>query len=399
MWKLRGLSWIVASALLAAPAAWAQEQAQDESAAKRTRLGLRLSDALQKLKREQAKERGWALSVMSTAAAGFDSNIFDSPDTETDSLFYDFGLKLESLQYFDEHESLKMSLEGAGSIYPESSTLAEATQTFRAKYSSRFGKRVRLSFAGKVKHSNDDSVDITGSDFNRDFEYFSYRARPAIRYRLSKRQTLRLSYTGEWKDYSETSGQDSLDWWAHGPSAWYHFKPSDSTSLKLGYRFTVRNYDEDVASLQDGTDLAANPNEEHHYHRVEAKATWRPLSWLELDGGYRFKMKDDQFEEFETYEEGKWAAGVTLSPFPSFTLRAETTLANREYDNRPAELAGETLEYDKLTGSITAHYQINRGMSFYARYSYADRDSNRDTGTSYQDYTVSRFLTGFSFVR
>ncbi|TDJ05521.1 MAG: hypothetical protein E2O71_11040 [Deltaproteobacteria bacterium] len=399
MRKLRGLSWIVASALLAAPAAWAQEQAQDESAAKRTRLGLQVPDELQQLKRDRAKERGWALTFMSTAAAGFDSNLFNSPDAETDSAFYDFGLKLESLHYFDAQQSLKLSLEGTGSLYPESSSIAEATQKLRAKYSNRLGKRIRLSFAGTVKHANDDEIDINGNEFTRDFENFTYKAKPSIRFRLSKRQALSLAYSGAWSDYEETSGQASLDWWAHGPAAQYRFKLSDAASLRVVYGFTIRNYDENLASLKDGTNLATNPSEKHHYQRVDVKGTWRPVSWLELDGGYRFKIKDDRFEGFESYEEAKWTTGLTLSRFPPWTLHAEAAFTQRDYDNRLGDLATETLEYDKLEGSITASYKVKHGFSFYAHYSYANRDSNRSTGSSYRDYSFHRFLTGFSFAR
>ena len=276
---------------------------------------------------------------------------------------------------------------------------AEATEKFRAKYSNRLGKRIRLSFAGTVKHANDDEIDINGNDFTRDFENFTYKAKPSIRFRLSKRQALSLAYSGEWSEYAETSGQESLDWWAHGPAAQYRFKLSDAASLRVVYGFTIRNYDENLASLKDGTNLATNPSEKHHYQRVDVKGTWRPVSWLELDGGYRFKTKEDQFEGFESYEERKWKTGLTLSRFPPWTLRAEGAFSERQYDNRLGELATETLEYDKLEANITAYYKVKYGFSFYAHYSYANRDSNRSSGSSYRDYSYHRFLTGFSFAR
>ncbi len=384
--------------LLAVPAARAQEQAQDESAAKRARLGLRVSDELRKMKRDRAKEQGSAWTFMGTAAVGQDSNIFDSPGSERDSLFYDFGLKIESLYYFEEHESVKVSLKGTGSLYPESSTMADASQEFKAKYSNRLTDWVRLSLAGMIGHSHDDEVDILGSDFAQDFEHTVYRIKSSARLRLSDRQTLALSYVAKWKDYWDTSDRDSLDWWSHGPTALYRVKIGDSTSLSLSYGFSVRTYDEDLASLVDGTDLASNPEEEHHYHRVAVEGRWRPKRWLELSGRYRFRLKDDRFEDFEAYDEAKWTSGLTLIPFRRVTLRAEGSYAKRDYEHRPGELPGETLEYDEITGSITAHYQVQRNLSLYGRYSFIDRDSNRDTGTSYLDYKVFRFLTGFSFV-
>lgn len=385
--------------LLTAPAAWAQEQAQDESAAKSTRLGLTASEDLEDLKREQAREGGQPWTFIGTAAAGHDSNIFDSPNAETDGVFYDFGLKLENLRYFNEHDSLKFSLKTTGSLFPESSTLASATQGIKFRYSKRLSDRLRFRLSGKGEHANDDVVDITGDEFLRDFGQFSYSIKPSLRFRLSKRQTLRLAYAGKWKDYSETSSRDSLDWFAHGPKASYRVKLSDSLSLSTGYRFTVRNYDEDLASFADGTEPVTNPKEEHYYHRFDAEAEWQPTDWLVMDWSYRFKTKDDRFDDFESYQDKKWAFGMTVLSGTKLTVRAEGFFSDREYDNRLGDLATETLEYDKLGGSLTAHYQLSRNLAAYARYSYADRDSNRTIGTSYRDYEVSTFLTGLTFAR
>ena len=385
--------------LLAAPAARAQEQAQDESAAKRAWLGLTASEELKDLKYQQAQEGGWPWTLMTTVAAGDDSNIFDSPNAETDGVFYDFGLKLENLHYFGEHDSLKLTFAGTGSIYPESSTLASATQKIKLRYANRLSKRIRFRLEGMASHQNDDKVSIDGHEFLRDFGQVVYRVKPSLRFRLSKRQTFTLAYAGKWKNYAETSGQASLDWFAHGPKARYGVKISDSLSFSGGYSFTLRNYDEDLAALANGTELATNPKEEHRYHRFGAKAEWRPADWLVMDGRYRVKTKDDQFDDFESYEDKKWAFGMTLLPMPGLSIRAEGFSSDREYDNRLGELPTETLEYDKVGGSLTAHYQLSRNLALYARFSHVDRDSNRETGSSYRDYEVTTFLAGFAFAR
>ena len=396
---LQGLAGFCVVVLLAAPAAQAQEQAQDESAAKRTRLGLTAPNELANHKRAQAKEGGWPWTFMGTAAAGTNSNLFQSPNTETDGVFYDFGLRLQNLHYFGEHHSLKLTLRGTGSLYPESSTLAAATQEIKLRWANRLGDRIRFRLSGMAGHANDDAVDITGADFLRDFGSFVYRVQPSIRFRLTRRHAFTLSYVGKRKDYTETSGRDSLDWLAHGARARYRAKFGDSLSFSAAYGFTIRKYDEDLASLADGTDLPTNPKEEHYYHRIQAKAEWWLGDRLVMDGRYRFKIKDDQFEAFESYEDNKWSSGVTLLPMRGLSIRAEAFYSEREYDKRHGELPGETLEYETLGGNVTAHYQLSRNLALYARYSYVDRDSNRETGTAYRDYEVTRLLAGFSFAR
>ncbi|NRA03150.1 MAG: hypothetical protein HRU00_11190 [Myxococcales bacterium] len=44
-----------------------------------------------------------------------------------------------------------------------------------------------------------------------------------------------------------------------------------------------------------------------------------------------------------------------------------------------------------------ARYRFSKNISWFARYDFADRNSNRDTGTTYRDYRVHRVLAGVSF--
>ena len=98
--------------LLSSPGA-AQEQAQDEKLWDRATLSLEPSPELNRQKREKAREGRWAWTLLGRAAAGFDTNIYQGPNNEQDSLTQDVGVKLDGLRYLDNGDRLSLSLKGS----------------------------------------------------------------------------------------------------------------------------------------------------------------------------------------------------------------------------------------------------------------------------------------------
>ena len=390
---------------LAAPQARAQEQAQDERPMERANVGLQASGEVEERKRAQAKEGAWAWTLLGMFGAGYDSNIFESPSSgptpplspgKESSLVYDAGLKVAALRYFNDRDRLSLSFAATGSPNLEESKITEYGQRLRARYSARFSNRLRFSISGAVQHENDNEADAFGGSLSRDYENFAYRLSPSLRYKLSKRQSVRLSFPVKLKDYEETTLENSLDWWEYGPVLKYRARWSRAF-LELSYAFSVRSYDDELASLADGSEVATNAEEEHHYNKLGIELGWRPTERLELFSGYRFRSKDDRFEGFESYDDHRWEIGFAATPRSEWAIRAKISYGKRDYDKRLGELPTEELEYDKLRASLVARYQMSENLSFFARYSFSERDSNRSTGTSYRDYEVHRFFTGLSF--
>ncbi len=392
------LSIVILSSLLLSTAR-AQEQAQDDSVLRRSRIGLSAPEQLKKAKREKAREGQWAWTVLGSAGAGSDSNIYLSPSSERDAVLYDFGLKLEGLRYFSSSQKFKVSLSGGGTFHPGASDINDFSQKLRASYTKRLTKWLRFSLGGKIKHQNDDAVDDLGNNLTRDFEYFSYELKPSLRLKLRGGQSVKVSYQAQRKDYTEVSATPSLDYLSRGPSVEYKVKLGDRVTLRGEYKLLVRRYDDDPSSTSAGVELATNPDEEHDYKTAEIEATWRVLDWLGLSAGYRLSTKDDQFQGFESYDDRRAQVAFTVYPNRALVLRAEGSSARRDYDKRPGTLPGETLEYDRLEARVTGYYQVSRNLAVYARYEIVDRDSNRSTGTSYRDYTAHRVLAGVSFAR
>ncbi len=395
----------VLTCALAVPQARAQEQAQDERPMERARVGLLASGDLQERKIARAREGRWAWTLLGMVDVGYDSNIFKSPSSglipalspgKENALAYDVGLKVAVLRYFNDRDRLSLSLAATGSPNLEESKITEYTQKFRARYSARFSNRLRFSVSGTVQHENDDEADAFGGSLSRDLENFAYKVSPSLRYKLSKRQSVRLSFPVKLKDYEETTLVNSLDYREYGPRLKYRGRWSTSF-VELSYAFAVRSYDDELASLADGSTVATNPEEEHRYHKIGIELGWRLSDNFELFGGYRFRSKDDRFEGFESYDDHSWQIGFAATPARAWSIRAKVSYGKREYDNRHGDLPTEELEYDKLGGSLMTVYRMSKHLSLFTRYSYSKRDSNRSTGTSYLDYEVHRFFMGLSF--
>lgn len=385
----------LAVALGAAPAG-AQEQAQDESTTERLTIGLKPSAELEEIKEQQAKEGRWAWTVLGMAVSGYDTNIYESPNDEEGSILYGMGLRTVGERYFNPRDRLKLSLMGTASPLVDTSKVAEYTQELSARYTARLSKGLRFSLSGKVEHQNDDEVNAFGRSLSQDYEHFAYRISPSMRFKLAPGHSLRLSFPFKFKDYEETSGEDSLDWWEYGPSLRYRLKLSDAASLALSYAFSIREYDEDLAALADGTELLTNPEEEHYYHKVGLKGRWRPTPMLELSAAYKLRVKDDQYKGFESYDEHRFELGFQLSPTPELIFHVKASYADRQYDRRPGDLPTEDLEWDQLRTTVSAQYRLSKNLALFAQYAFADRDSNRDLGTSYRDYQVHKALMGVS---
>lgn len=401
----RVVAYAVLAFVLVVPAAKAQEQAQDESPVKRAKIGLEPSAEVGDLRRQRAREGRWAWTFLGMFAAGYDSNIFESPSSgptpalspgKESSLVYDVGLKAAVLRYFNDRDRLSLSLTTTGSPVLEDSKVTDYRQVLRARYTARISRRLRYSLSATIKHENDDEADAFGSGLSRDFESLSYRVSPSVSYKLSKAQSVRLSFPVKMKDYEETSLETSLDWLEYGPTLKYRAKWRRSF-LELGYRFAMRSYDDEPASFADGSSAATNPEEEHRYHKLGLELGLRPSENLELFAGYQFKTKDDRFEGYESYDDHGWEIGFAATPRREWAIRAKLSYRQRDYDKRLGDVATEQLEYDRLTASLLARYVVSSHLSLFATYSFADRDSNRSTGTAYRDYDAHRFFTGVSY--
>jgi hypothetical protein len=377
-------------ALLVALPTWAQEAAEDDPADELARIGLEKSPDLRKAKRRHAKKEGWALTGVAAGAVGYDSNIFQGPESTQDSAVFDLDAKFEGLFYFTGRDRLKAGVESTNRPYTASSKVDDLTQKGMIAYYHRFREVGTYSLGGEVKHSNDSATNSIGEEFTRDFEYVSYRGRTAFRWKPAADHVLRFRYGFKRKDYVETEGLNSLDWWRHGLKVQYAYRDSDPLRLWAGYEFEQQLYDDEDAANRDGSEPEINPAEEHFFHTARASAKWQVSPILSLSVEFRFRNKDDRFDDYESYYDHRGEFEVALVPIESLRLEARTRISHRDYHRRPEDTTVDpetgTLEYNRYRVDLTARYEITEHLAVWAVYGFDKRDSNRIGGTSFRSY-------------
>ena len=385
--------------LLIAPYAGAQEQEEDERYIDRSMHHLDPSPQLARDKRREAAEGNWAWTLLGSFAVGYDTNIYESPSGETGSGIGQVGLRAEGLRHFENGHRLKLSATTIGSPYLETSDVSEYMQQVKARYRWKLSDRFRFGWTARVAHENDNEFDQFGGELSKNYENFNYRTAPSVSMKLWEDTKLKLALPLERKDYAEQSDKESLDWQSYGGEFSFGTKLSRTVKASGRYGFSIRSYDEDGARSSSGDSFAINPDEKHHYHHGRAQLAWSPSKSLGFTLGYDLRHKADQFEGYETYTDQRVKLGTTLNPTSALTLGLTGSFAHRQYDGRESDeddADDAKLKYDRVRATVFARYRVSKNLSWFARYDFADRDSNRDTGTTYRDYRVHRLLAGLS---
>lgn len=390
-------AWLLATFLvLGAGSAWAQAEQSEDDSDSRTQLysGLVESSALRRSKLRLSRT-SWAFTAVGSAAAVYDSNVFRGPDARSAG-FGNLALGGIARRAFDSGGRLKIEAAGGASPYSrDSDVLNEYGAKAKAGYTHRFTDDLSARLYAAVKYSNDHATDIEGQPFVRSFENVSYRFGASSTHATGDWGVLRLSYDAKRKDYSNTALLPSLDWWRHRVGARQRFYLGDSAKIDLDYRFSVQDYDEEPS--QDSSGLPDPTVEEHFFHHARVKGSWDIARWIEVSAGYRFKRKDDRFDDYESYDSHKLAFVAEMATSRDLSLEVGSTLEFRRYDNRLANLvAGETLEYDKYSFFVNGSYDISKNMAAWVGYHFTDRDSNRSFGTSFRSYSDHQIFAGLS---
>ena len=372
----------------------AQEAPEDERAYERARIALQVPREIRRAKRKRAREGAWVWTGIANAMTGYDSNVHDGPGEQspgdvpiTDSATFDFDAKLEGLHYFSDNDRFKFSFESLNHMLTATRRAADYTQRARFFYAHRlFERKASLAIKGAISHTNDSVTTSRGDKLTRDFENMVYRSTASFRLKIGRGQVASVSYGFKRKDYFETPGLNSLDWWRHGPKASWGIDLPRRISAEASYRFWIQNYDDEPSSVESGVEFPENPQEEHFFHTLRLDVLWRPNERVWLDARYRFRRKDDRFQSYESYSDHGVELSAHTRAFDALELEASGGFHRRNYDNRPGD-APDTLRYDLWRADALARYALTSHLAVYSLYEFETRDTNRSAGSTYRDYT------------
>ncbi len=344
-------------------------------------------------RREAKRSHSWILTDMATVATGFDSNIHESPNGAEHSAAGTFGAKLEALRYAGDQNRFRITTEALGTRDTKTSDTSPFQQEVTAFWGRRTGSYSTTATL-KAKHHNDSSTNVNGDDLIRNFEYFSYQGSFGAWIYPGKDSAVRISARVQRRDYQETPGRNSLDWWKVEPRIAYRLDLSDKLQSQIFYSLTLQRYDANLASTATGITAIGNPEEKHLFHRagldLEAELSDRLRATLEYD----FKAKDDRFEGFESYQTHTIDVELQWRPTSRWKLVAGAAYGHRDYDKRPGT-NGDTLHYDRWQALALASYRFSDPVTLFVDYELSLRDTNRSTTrTTFRDYERHATMVG-----
>ncbi len=381
----------VAVGLTGAPQA---QEIQDVGSVRQMSIGLSAPNDLKRTKRRRAKKGEWPVTMMAAAALGRNSNIFLAPTREQASLVSQGAISGEMLHYFSDSTRISINAAGNGSFHTASSRADSFGFDGSVFIAHRFGSSLKFLMNTRFSRENDDVTRIDGSLLRRNFAANVYRSSPALVFRPNRDHRLRIGYRVKFKDFDETPGLSSLDWWSHGPRASYRWSFTKESDIAFSYSFGHQLYSEEPSSFSDGRELRSNPTERHFFHSTDVEVGWEPSDRLAFDAGVGWQRKDDLFEDFESHNTIVVDASARLTAL-GIEFSLEGDYRRRWYDKRPNDGSG-SLKYHKARGKIGARRQLSDTIAAFATYDVLWRSTNRHEGINFRSYLIHQASIGLS---
>lgn len=357
------------------------------------------------------------VSPFATVEAGFESNVFQSPDTfagttepvKDDSfLRYEAGVDLawrfpagRRVDFSLAHEEIRFSSHSLMNRY--------GTDVW-AQYRHPLNDRWELSTAGYWESRRERGVDVDGLPLSQTYTYTAFEISPRVEWKgpvfddlgLSEvRFTLThraadyetpVSTTVQSQDYSQNKfGLRLLQNYSPQTAAWFE------------YEVEMRDYDHYIARLGGPAALEGDqdPNgtlRSHTDHHLALAWENRPRPGVRWELGLTAAVRDDGFQNYFGYKEaGLYVKGKHR--FPSKTeLSGKASWATRRYDVQTLSLLDATKRQVSLPrASLKAAQPLGARWKVHARYDFDSQDSNINSPTSplqgFTDHVLSAGVT------
>ena len=390
----RILSLILGATTVVPTALSAAEGADEEGSVSISGL-LNVSESLRSEKRAEARKGAWPVTVEMGLGAGWNSNIYDGwAGQEVDSALIVGAAKLGLEHRFTAQDRWRINGQAQGKWVAEDSTANVSEGRVETDWQHKFSPAVTTMLQIGADVQNDTALTALGTELTRDEDFLAYNGRGSIDIDLTSSDNVETGVLYRRKNYVETPGLNTLDWDQFGGQLRYRHR-SDWWTARLWYEVVLQTYDEEPSSDQSGVELTTNPTEEHLHQTALVWWSAQASKHTEIDLKVKYSMKDDQFEGYESWSEWRASAGISCAITAVARLGLDGWYAKRDYDNRAAA-PGETLEYDKYGIEGWARFNINQHWSIALIAQVVDRDTNKDTGTAYRDYTVIEMIGGVS---
>lgn len=358
-----------------------------------------------------------AVSPFGTVEAGFESNVFQSPDTFTgaaDPVKGDTFLRAEAgldlvwrlpaarrANVSFSHEEVRFS----------SHTLMNRYGTdLLAEYRHPLNDRWTLAGSGYWESRRERGVDVDGLPLSQTYAYTAFEISPRVEWKapifadLGKTE-LRLSFTHRQADYETpiSTQVQSQDYAQEEIALRLLQNYTDKTAAWVEYEMEMRDYDTYLARLGGPAALEGDPASDgtlrsHTDHHLTLAWENRPRPGVRWETGLAINVRDDGYQNYFGYKQfGAYVKGKHR--FETKTeLSGKLSYAFRRYDVQTLSLADSTKRQVTIPrASLKAAQPLGKRWKVHARYDFDSQDSNINAPSSplqgFADHTLSAGVT------
>ncbi|MBI3722699.1 hypothetical protein HY251_01900 [bacterium] len=246
---------------------------------------------------------------------GYDSNVFRAERGRTSDFFFHGYGEGNLLVRFPGERELFASVTGEGLAYGKQDLANEAYGSSFADYYHPLTSRLDVEVQNTFEYSRQNLLDDNGDLLPREkFNAYDEECRVAFIAHATDELSFEIGGGFRWKDFEETFGIPSLDFYEARGNAGARFKIPwwPESKLRVRYVFRERHYLQLRANLRDGAFVREDPKlvlQRHqaivsYSQRVEIPSPFskNPMQ-LSVVAGYTFTYNGDIFENDRSYRE------------------------------------------------------------------------------------------------
>lgn len=261
-----------------------------------------------------------------------------------------------------------------------------------------------LRYVDKTYYDRDTGLDFvtftSGTNVSTRFDYLGL----GTKVRLTKKMdqaTYHAKFSFEHRFYSDPV---VISVWDHsyfivGGDA--RFPIGNRTSLKLGYDFSIRDFDSRPSHSANGALTRANPTVTYLYHSPAVTLSHRFSKAFVTFLSYEFTFRQDTFVGYNDYTRHKLKLRAIFKPSKDVKLRLVTSYRKRDYDNafafdNPAAGIGSK-NFDIYTVNARGEFKLGfLPSNHWALWGEADY-RNQASGDIRYDYDRTKILGGIQW--
>ena len=356
-----------------------------------------IPDAIDKQARRHARQDHFHLLKGLGLFAGADENVYRSPDEfESNAAFWGYWGLIRADWRIAGKERLMSTATWQQVTYPDHPLADLEAGELRNWYTRPITDTSSMQASVRVKRRSDESANIRGEDFRRDYAYWRYNAKLSWVWQPDRTHRFDWGSGYAFKNYDEVSGLESLDWHELSVDARYRYRTESAGILRVSYSLGRRDYQEALAGFRDGSEMETNPQESHFYHDATLRYIYPLNERLELGTGYSYEIKNDRFADYESYQSHEFDLRANWSIQDNTHLHGRAGYTFRDYDNISAG-DRRTLNYDQIELQLQLQHQLTDSVTLSGSVEFFYRNTNKSTGTIFRDYRGVVYYVGLSY--